>query len=392
MARAKRRSNREGSIWQRKDGRWTGAAYVLTTSGAFKRVYVYGQTRDEVHVRLLQLQDTSARGIPRPVHGWKVGQYLDYWLAEVAKPMVRPTTYAEYETMVRLYLRPGLGRYRLDRLSVVTVQAYLNCCLQAGDSSAKVHAIRKMLSAALTRAMREELVQRNVARLATLPPERPARQKPWSADEARRFLDAALRDPMYPAFVLLLVCGLRRGEVLGLSWRDVDFEHGIVRIRQQLVRAGNRLHIGPVKTAAGRRELPLLGLARDALASHAEMRLIGGTVTEWTSYELVFATRTGHPIEPRNLARSFKRITTRAGLRPIRLHDLRHTTATLLKNLGVAPRDAMEILGHSRISVTLEIYTDGDEDTRRRALKRLSEQLGRAQPSDGTNPGSSPSM
>jgi integrase len=389
MARARRRSNREGSIWQRKDGRWTGAAYVLTASGSFKRVYVYGRTRDDVHVRLVQLQDSSARGIPRPVRGWKVGEYLDYWLMEVAKPVARPTTYAKYETMVRLYLRPGLGGYRLDRLSVAIVQAYLNGCLQAGHSSATVHAIRRVLSAALTRAMREELVQRNVARLASLPPERPARQKPWSADEARRFLDAALRDPMYPAFVLLLVYGLRRGEVLGLSWRDVDFEHSIVRVRQQLVRAGNQLHIGPVKTAAGRRELPLLGLARDALASQEEMRLIGGPATKWTRYELVFLTKTSHPIEPRNLARSFKRIVIRAGLRPIRLHDLRHTTATLLKNLGVAPRDAMEILGHSRISVTLEIYTDGDEDTRRRALGRLSEQLGRNQPRDGTISGSS---
>lgn len=384
MARAKRRSNREGSIWQRQDGRWTGAAYVLTTSGALKRVYVYGRTRDEVHVRLVQLQDGSARGIPRPVRGWKVGEYLDYWLVEVARPMLRRTTYAEYETMVRLYLRPGLGRYRLDRLTVATVQAYLNGCLQAGHSSAKVHAIRKVLSAALTRAMREELVPRNVARLASLPPERPARQRPWSAEEARRFLDAALRDPMYPAFVLLLVYGLRRGEVLGLSWRDVDFEHGIVRVRQQLVRAGHQLYIGPVKTAAGRRELPLLGLARDALASQEAMRVIGDPGSEWAAYELVFVTRTGHPVEPRNLARSFKRIISRGGLRPIRLHDLRHTTATLLKNLGVAPRDAMEILGHSRISVTLEIYTDGDEDTRRRALGRLSEQLG-----DRAIPGSS---
>ena len=196
---------------------------------------------------------------------------------------------------------------------------------------------------------------------------------------------------MYPAFVLLLVYGLRRGEVLGLSWRDIDFEHGIVRVRQQLVRAGNRLYVGPVKTAAGRRELPLLGLARDALAFQEGMLLIGSPVTEWTTNELVFTTRTGHPVEPRNLARSFKRIITRAGLRPIRLHDLRHTTATLLKNLGVAPRDAMEILGHSRVSVTLEIYTDGDEDTRRAALKRLSQQLGRTQPSDWTSPSSSSS-
>ena len=236
---AKRRSNNEGSIWQRQDGRWTGAAYVLTTEGIFKRVYVYGRTRDEVHVRLIKMQDKSARGIPQPGQAWKVGEYLDYWLAEVARPAVRPTTYAKYEVMVRLYLRPGLGRHRLDRLdrlSVGMVQPYLNGRLQSGDSPAKVQVIRMVLGAALTRAMREELVQRNVARLATLPPAPPARKQPWSADEAWRFLAAARPDPLYPAFVLLLVYGLRRGEVLGLSWHDVDFDGGTLRIRQQLLR------------------------------------------------------------------------------------------------------------------------------------------------------------
>jgi hypothetical protein len=99
-----------------------------------------------------------------------VGEYLDYWLAEVARPAVRPTTYAKYEVMVRLCLRPGLGRHRLDRLSVAAVQSYFNGRLQAGDSAAKVQVIRTVLGAALTRAMREELIQRNVARLATVPP------------------------------------------------------------------------------------------------------------------------------------------------------------------------------------------------------------------------------
>jgi Phage integrase, N-terminal SAM-like domain len=126
MARAKRRPNREGSIWRRQDGRWTGAAYVLTASGILKRTYVYGRTREEAHAKLVQLQDRSARGIPRPDRAWRVGEYLDYWLTEVAKPAVRPTTYAKYEVMVRLYLRPALGHHRLDRLSVVAVQDYLN--------------------------------------------------------------------------------------------------------------------------------------------------------------------------------------------------------------------------------------------------------------------------
>src|SRR5215472_2778961 len=170
MATGKRRPNREGSVWQRQDGRWTGAAYVLTTSGVFKRAYVYGRTRDEAHGRLVQLQAESDRGIPRPDRAWKVGEYLDYWLTEVAKPAVRVTTYAKYEVMVRLYLKPGLGRHRLDRLSVALVQAYFNERLRSGDSPAKVHVIRMVLGAALTRAMREELIHRNVARLATLPP------------------------------------------------------------------------------------------------------------------------------------------------------------------------------------------------------------------------------
>ena len=244
MAKGKRRANREGSVWQRRDGRWTGAAYVLTTAGTFKRTYVYGGTRDEAHAKLVRLQESSARGIPLPDHPWKVGEYLDYWLANVARPAVRPTTYAKYELIVRLYLRPGLGPHRLDRLSVQVVQSFFNARLVAGDSVALVHITRTVLSTALACAMREELLQRNVARLTTLPAPAPDRRQPWSADEARRFLAAARADPLYPAFVLLLVYGLRRGEVLGLSWRDVDTGNGVIRIRQQLVRAGGRLRLG----------------------------------------------------------------------------------------------------------------------------------------------------
>jgi hypothetical protein len=109
---ARRRANREGSIWQRQDGRWTGAAYVLTTAGTFRRAYVYGRSRDEVHARLVQLQDRSTRGIPLPDHAWTVGEYLDYWLESVARPAIRPTAYAKYEVFIRLYLRRGLGRHR----------------------------------------------------------------------------------------------------------------------------------------------------------------------------------------------------------------------------------------------------------------------------------------
>ncbi len=182
----------------------------------------------------------------------------------------------------------------------------------------------------------ELLVSRNVARLVALPPDRPTRQQPWSASEALAFLQAARGDRLYPAFVLLLIYGLRRGEVLGLSWQDVDLEQDVLRIHQQLLRTRGRLQLRPVKTNAGRRDLPLLGIARSALLQHAELKVLGAASHEWTAHDLVFTTRTGRPVEPRNLVRSFHRIVTSAGLRPIRLHSLRHTTATLPEVSGVA--------------------------------------------------------
>jgi integrase len=155
----------------------------------------------------------------------------------------------------------------------------------------------------------------------------------------------------------------------------VDFGNSTLHIRQQLFRARGVLQLGPVKTAAGRRELPLLGIARDALKEHSAMQVIGGPHRTWSRHELVFTTRSGHSVEVRNLARSFHRIARASGLRPIRLHGLRHTTATLLKTLGVPARDAMGILGHFRVAVTLEVYTDTDDPSRKEAIDRISSLL-----------------
>jgi len=159
---------------------------------------------------------------------------------------------------------------------------------------------------------------------------------PWSAAEARAFLDAARNDPLHPVF-----------------------------------------RLGPVKTNAGRRDLPLLPIASDALltrrqAQDADRAELGRA---WQDTGLIFTTKTGWPIEPRNLVRSFHRICAASDLRDIKVHHLRHTTATLLKNLGVPARDAQIILGHSRLAVTLEIYTHEDRQAQRGALGRLSDVL-----------------
>lgn len=225
--------------------------------------------------------------------------------------------------------------------------------------------------------MREELVMRNVARLAELPGWERQPVTPWDSAEARAFLEVAKGDPLYPAFMLLLLYGLRRGEVLGLRWHDLDQEDGEIRIRQQIQRLNGKLRIGPVKTTASRRELPLLPLASEALAIRSEAQAADRTELRraWQDNGLIFTTKTGRPVEPRNLVRSFHRICSAHGLRVIKVHHLRHTTATLLKNLGVPARDAQLILGHSRLAVTQEIYTHEDRQAQHDALSRLSDAL-----------------
>ena len=372
-----RHANGEGSIYRRKDGRYEAAAYFLTTSGTRKRIRVYGRTRVEVHDKLTDAKAKAQQGIPLPDKAWKLDSYLDYWLEQVVLPIRRPATYERAKTIVRLYLKPGLGPLQLARLSVSVVQGFVNQQLFEGRSVPTVETIRKVLSAALTRAQREELVTRNVARLVELPKyERPDRT-PWTAKEAKTFLHAAQFDPLYPAFTLLALYGLRRGEVLGLRWCDVDFEHEVLHVRQQLQRISGVLRTGPLKTKAGRRDLPLLGLPLRSLrqqritqdvahASAGQAWLGSGTPDE-----LVFTTRSGLPVEPRNLVRSFRRICEQHGVRVVRVHDVRHTAATLLKDMGVPARDAQLILGHADISTTQQIYQHDTLDSRHDALSKV---------------------
>ena len=229
----------------------------------------------------------------------------------------RPATHALYETTVRLYLKPALGRHPLGRLSAARVQTFLTGQLAGGHSIRKVQVMKTVLSSALARVMREELVMRNVARLAELPAWGRKPITPWTAAEPRVFLEAAEDDPLYPAFVLLLLYGLRRGEVLGLHWRDVDEEDGELRVRQHIQRVHGELRIGPVKTAAGRRDLPLLDLGAEALDTRRAIQTADRAELghAWLDTRLIFTTRTGRPIEPRNMARSFHRICATHGLR-----------------------------------------------------------------------------
>lgn len=364
---AGRNANGEGSIYKRKDGRWEAAKYLQTVSGRSKRLRVYGETKTEAREKLAAAVARALHGTPIPDKVWKVGDYLDYWLENVVRANRRLTTYSRYEVAVRLHLKPDLGTYSFDRLSVPVVQFFLNHKLESGASVRNAHIMREVLSATLTNAQREELVSRNVARLVTLPTYEPDEVQPWSADEASYFLEAIRTSPYQAAFALLMLYGLRRGEVLGLRWNNIDFSTGEIHIRQQVQYAKGQLYVAPLKTNAGKRNLPLLAAARILLTNQRER------ITDDTG--LVFTSSDGGPVRPRAFSRYFERFIRRHDLRPIRLHDLRHTTNTLLKKLGVPARDRQLILGHADISTTQGIYEHDDMASRRENLERIEKLL-----------------
>ncbi|GLY64210.1 hypothetical protein Atai01_08290 [Amycolatopsis taiwanensis] len=212
------------------------------------------------------------------------------------------------------------------------------CCKEA-PSARTVSDIRACLRSALSNAVREELISKNVAANIVLPAVRKRKGKAWSSEEARQFLESARRDrdPLYAAYVLILVLGLRKGEVLGLTWDDVDFEAEELSVALQLQRVQRQLLHRETKTEASDDSLPLVGICAAALRERKQeqQRHIKAAGAAWQRSKLIFTTRSGTPVEPRNFNRSWDARVARSGVRKITVHDGRRTCATLLVDLDV---------------------------------------------------------
>jgi len=341
-----------------------------------------------------------------------VGQFLQRWLEETVAPNLAPLTHATYESHVNRYIEPGIGQVRLDRLRVSDLQAWLNrlpltcqCCAQGKDarraeqgrgrccamgkcchsfpSPRTVKDVRAVLRSALSSAVRQELVARNVAELVTSPKQRRRRVVPWTSEEARQFLESARadQDPMYAAYVLVLVLGLRKGEVLGLRWDAVNFATGELVVNFQLQRVRRSLLLRETKTEASDATLPMPDIVSTALALRREeqalARMAAGEVWRCGDGEpaLVFTGRYGTAIDPRTFNDRFSARCKAAGVRRLTIHDARRTCATLLVDLDVHPRVIMRILRHADQAVTMEIYAKASSDATRDALRRLGEAL-----------------
>jgi integrase len=397
------RANGEGSIYAYRSG-YAAYVWVTTPAGYRQRKYVYGRTREVVHSKWLDLHRQAGRG-PVATRVPTLENYLTYWLEQIVRPNLAPATASSYDMFARLYINPDLGHRRLDKLNVRDVQTWLarlrdrcQCCAQGKDldrarprccaAGACCHQVASprtvrdawmTLRIALGNAVREEVLARNVAALVRVPKARSHKPKPWSVDEARQFLESARadNDPLYAAYVLILVLGLRRGEALGLGWEDVDLDAGELRVAWQLQRVGGKLLRRETKTVSSEAPLPLPDICSTALKERRERqdewRDLAGHA--WRGTDLVISTRYGLPVEPRNFHRDFKARCAKAGVRPLSVHSTRRTCASLLVALDVHPRVAMQVLRHSQIAITMNVYSEVSSAETRSALKRLGEQL-----------------
>ena len=403
-----RRHNGEGSIFRYRNG-YAAYVWITTPAGRRQRRYVYGKTRESVHVKWIELAQQASRG-PVVAKVPTVHQYLWRWLEETVSPNLAPLTCATYESHVRHYLDPGLGSIRLDRLRVADVQRWLNrlptqcqCCAQGKDakrsergkapccavgkcckavpSARTIKDVRAVLRSALSNAMREEFVARNVAELVIAPKQRNRKVVAWSSEEARRFVESAGADSdtMYAAYVLILVLGLRKGEVLGLRWEAVDLDGRELVIDHQVQRVRRELLYRETKTDASDATLPMPVIVATALVIRREeqdkSRAEAGEAWQATTEgpDLVFTGRYGTAVDPRTLNRRFTARCNAAGVRRLTVHDARRTCATLLVDLDVQPRVIMRILRHADQAVTMEIYAKASSKATQEALRRLGD-------------------
>ncbi|MFL6971218.1 MAG: tyrosine-type recombinase/integrase [Xanthobacteraceae bacterium] len=290
-----------------------------------------------------------------------VSELLDAWLA-TKRGAISANSLRDYDVIIRKHLKPALGRIRVQAFKADRVQAQYALWRDAGLSPRLIRGCGMRLSQALDYAVRMHLVYVNVAKHAEMPKLRTGKPDVWTAHELRRFLVEADKDALAPLWRLLAGEGMRRGEALGLRWQDINWQRGTAHIVQTVAPdksdRGKAVILERTKTAAGSRSVKLTADTLAALKAHkkrqAERQL---AAADWRDHDLIVCTSFGTPVNPGNVSRSYAAILKRAGLRRIRVHDLRHTHATLLLLAGIPAKIVSERLGHASISITLDTYS-----------------------------------
>ena len=374
---AKRRANGEGNIRKRSDGRWEGRYTAGRNPETGKPVYknVLGKTQAEVKAKLKAAIEESASLDVMNAEQYTTGQWMDVWFEDCAKIKVRPSSHQTYRGYIDNHIKPNIGDIPLGKLSSLHLQKLYKKLLAGGRverieaksqpkglSAKTVRNINQVISSAMDFAKDQKLISSNPTDGCALPKLEHKEMKTLPVEQLTSFLREAKESGVFELYYIELATGLRRGELLGLKWEDIDLAQGSLRVQRQIARINGEVIEAPLKTKNAYRTLPL---SADAVGVLQEQRKKSG------NSPYVFPSPTGGPISPDSVLHMLHRVLKRAGLSKVRFHDLRHTFATLALQNGVDIKTVSGMLGHYSAGFTLDTYTHVTTSAKKEAANTM---------------------
>jgi integrase len=375
--------NGEGGLYQRGDGRWFGAVVLsYDESGRPKRKTVSAKTKADARQKLKDLQEKLDGGYTPPTRDETLAQLFDRWDKDILSTQVQSDARDNYMTVARCHIIPTLGKKRTSALTVADVQHLMASKLGGGPdgdpkplSVSTVRRIRSVLTQALDVCLVEGSLLRNVAGLTKPPKAEQTEGRTLTPAEAKRFLTALEGHHLGMLFVTMLATGLRRGEALGLTWEDIDFKKATIGVHRQLRRIDGKLITRAVKGGKSGRTVYIPPQVVKLLKEHRTAQVAQLKELGIESSGFVFTTGNGTPIDPRNVHRDFQKVCTKAELGKWHPHELRHSAASLMLAKGVPLQVVSEVLGHSSIRMTADVYGHVLQPQRREAAKAMGSTL-----------------
>jgi integrase len=376
----RKRANGEGNIRKRKDGRWEGRYTAGHDPATGKQVFksVLGKTQTEVKAKLRKAIDDSKNLDFSKSGKYTVGQWMDVWFENYAKLKVRPSSHQTYQGYINNHIKPNIGDIPIEKLTSLELQKFYKKLLTEGRvprieserqpkglSAKTVRNINQVISSAMDMAVEQKIILTNPTNGCALPKVEHKEMHTIPAEQLNAFLREAKNSGVYELYYLDLATGLRRGELLGLKWSDIDLKTGIIHVKRQVARVNGEIKEVPLKTKNSYRNI---AISKDAVEMLSEMK-------SRNLSEYVFPSATGGPISPDSVNNMLHRVLKRAGLPSIRFHDMRHTFATLALQNGVDIKTVSSMLGHFSAGFTLDTYAHVTTGAQREAANTMGNVL-----------------
>jgi integrase len=372
--KGKARRRGSGSVFRRPDrkGGKEWVAQIILENGSTRQRYFY--TQAEADEALNEMLYEQKRGMLATGSRQKLADLLNWWLDEVQRQRLRESSYIRYRYALDKHILPALGDMQLQKLTTHMLQSFYNSKQKEHQSPSSIQTMHKVLHKALDYAVHIRLLSYNPSDHVSLPRQVKRKVKPLTLEQARHLLHVAQGSSLEGFLTLVLATGLRHGELVALRWDDVDLEKGSVYVHRTASYQGkSRILEGDAKTASSERVIPISHTVCQRLAAHKvrqnEQRLKAGLA--WEDHHLVFCNRKGGILIGANTRTQFYRLVKKADLPPMHIHDLRHTASTLFRSMGVDLKVVQEILGHSQVDMTLNVYSHVLPSMQTAALEKI---------------------